>query len=185
MSDTQSQPAFHFVCTHEEATEIINKHGKFWVCNCGCREDRDGGCKRSRIDLCLMFRGDFEQTGTNRHEASLAEVKAIFAEAEDKHLVYRPFRNDNDRSLIDGICFCCDCCCEYFSNPDEICDKGKLIERTDEELCSLCGECMDVCYFKARDIEDDRMLVNRDECYGCGLCATTCPEDCIEMVARV
>jgi len=131
-----------------------------------------------------MFRGDFEQSGSNLHEASIDEVKSILDETGDKNLVSRPFRNDKDRSLIDGICFCCECCCEYFTKPDEICDKGKFIEKTDESMCNFCGDCVDVCYFKAREVEDEKLSVNRDNCYGCGLCAKVCPEECVEMAAR-
>ncbi|MFQ6031713.1 MAG: 4Fe-4S binding protein [Candidatus Zixiibacteriota bacterium] len=177
--------AFHYVCTWEEAKNIVGRYHRFWVSNCGCRENR-GGCKRSRIDLCLMFRDDIPGSGgSGRHEISQAEVEEIFLEAKNKHLVTRPYRNEENRAETDGICFCCDDCCEYFTSPDEIkCDKGDFIEETEKDKCTNCGECVEVCYFRARNLEDGELIINHKNCYGCGLCVDVCSEDCVRMVRR-
>jgi heterodisulfide reductase subunit A-like polyferredoxin len=84
----------------------------------------------------------------------------------------------------DGICFCCDDCCDYFVKPGEKCDKGDLIESTDSDRCKNCGACVEVCYFRAREVEDGRLTVEAENCYGCGLCTDVCPEACIQMVSR-
>jgi len=184
MTEPQPQPAFHFVCTHAEAIQLVDSRDNFWVCDCGCRKNT-GNCQKSRIDVCLMFRGDMEGNWSNYHRITDIEVTAILAEADFNNLVSRPFRNDKDRSIVDGICFCCDCCCEYFTKPGEICDKGKLIERTDMDLCTHCGDCVDVCYFQARDLDGGKLTLDRENCYGCGLCVGSCPEDCIEITTRI
>lgn len=173
--------SFHYVCTRNEAWELVNKHKRFWVSNCGCRESR-GKCDRSRIDVCLMFRGDIQSSGSGLREISRAEVKEIFKEAKDRHLVTRPFRNEENMVETDGICFCCDDCCEYFLNPDEKCDRGVLIEKTDLEVCRNCGLCVEVCYFKAREMHDGKLTIDRDNCYGCGLCIDVCPNDNIQLL---
>jgi Pyruvate/2-oxoacid:ferredoxin oxidoreductase delta subunit len=178
--------AFHYVCTWEEARKLVSQRQRFWVENCGCREKKPGGCQRSRMDLCLMFRGDVQvSSGSSKKEVSRAEVDEILREAKQKHLVTRPFRNENDMTETDGICFCCDDCCEYFTNPSEIkCDKGKLIERTERDICNNCGVCVGVCYFGARKMEGGELALERDSCHGCGLCVDVCPEDCLQMVSR-
>ncbi|MGB2696914.1 MAG: 4Fe-4S binding protein [Candidatus Zixiibacteriota bacterium] len=178
--------AFHYVCTREEARQLVGQYERFWVLNCGCREARKEGCSRSRIDLCLMFRSDITGSdGSGKKEISRAELEEIFQEARDKHLVTRPFRNDKDRSQTEGICFCCDDCCAYFLDPTEKCDKGELIEKTEQDNCTNCGECVEVCYFKARKMEEDKLQVDQKECYGCGLCVDVCSEGCISMVERI
>lgn len=174
--------AMHYVCTRKEARDLTNPVTRFWVSNCGCREGR-GGCKRSRMDVCLMFNENDTPSGSGKKEVSRAEVEAILKEAETKHLVTRPFRNEA-RDKVDGICFCCDDCCGYFLNKEEVCDKGPEIERTDMPRCTDCGVCADVCYFGARRMEQDRLALTRESCYGCGLCLDVCPEECIELVAR-
>ena len=50
--------AFHYVCIRDEARELIKKFNRFWVSRWGCREERGSKCRRSRIDLRLMFRDD-------------------------------------------------------------------------------------------------------------------------------
>jgi ferredoxin len=178
--------AFHYVCTLEQAHSIVGSNNRFWISNCGCREEGEG-CKRSRIDVCLQFRDDIPGGGgSGLHEVTRADVEEVLREAREKHLVVRPFRNEEDRTRTDGICFCCDDCCWYFvrEEEDEECDKGSLIETTDRERCRNCGSCLDVCYFKARILEDDELRVVRDRCYGCGLCIEICPECCIQMIER-
>ncbi len=202
------EPTFHYVCTHEEAKKKIADHDIFWVSNCGCREGKKGeegeegeeggeGCKRSRMDLCLFF-DDKEMTGTGTgwKKVDRAFVEGILKEAKEKHLVARPFHYNEDREHDQGICFCCDDCCAYFQGDEWGCDPGKYIEQTDMEACTHCGECVSVCYFKARNIVDGMLQVTREKkeggygrygcygCYGCGLCSDVCPVGCIEMVPR-
>jgi ferredoxin len=180
---SQDELHMHYVCTHDEAEKLIKSHDQFWVSNCGCREGK-GGCARSRMDVCLMFKGDIGSSGSAVKILTPAEAWDIMVEANEKHLVTRPFRDYQTKTETEGICFCCDDCCGYFLDKNEICDKGKYIENTDKDSCTLCGDCVDVCYFKAREISGDEMKVSSDDCYGCGMCAQYCPEKCIEMVGR-
>lgn len=178
---TDQTLAMHYVCTLEEARHLVSEHDEYWISNCGCREER-GQCERSRMDVCLTF-GDMVASGSDRKRSTRADVDAILHLALSHHLVTRPFRNDT-RTEVDGICFCCDDCCGYFHNPDEVCDKGSRVERTEMSECSHCGECVDICYFMARQLAEETLHVENDRCYGCGLCVSVCPEGCIEMVAR-
>ena len=178
----EKDAAFHYVCTHERARELVESHDRFWVSNCGCREGK-GNCARSRMDLCLIFAESFPGSGTGKRQVILTDVKEILREARDKHLVARPFR-DEKRSATDGICFCCDDCCGYFLDPTEKCDKGEMVESTDLMQCNNCGECVGVCYFKARRMAADHLAVDTSNCYGCGLCIEVCPEECIQLIDR-
>lgn len=174
----------HYVCTHDEAKELIKKYNKFWVSNCGCREGNEKGCQRSRIDVCLSFTESDEASGSDKKPADRVFAEGIMKEAQTKNLVTRPWRSD-DRTKTEGICFCCDDCCGYFVTPDKYaCDKGKYIEKTDMEECTDCSECEPVCYFKARKMNNGELKVDREACYGCGLCTLNCPIECITMVKR-
>jgi Pyruvate/2-oxoacid:ferredoxin oxidoreductase delta subunit len=33
-------------------------------------------------------------------------------------------------------------------------------------------------------MDDGKLVIQRDNCYGCGLCAQVCPEDCLQLVQR-
>ena len=99
-----------------------------------------------------------------------SEVKKILDETKEKHLVTRSFRDEEDMRNIGGICFCCDDCCEYFLDPEEKCDKGVYIEDTDFDDCTDCGECVEVCYFDARRMIDDRLATEQEKCYDTPRC---------------
>ncbi len=175
----------HHVCTRAEAREILDRLGqdRFWVYNCGCRDSR-GTCARSRHDVCLGFEPWRSQEEPNARITTRAGAEELLREAEAKHLVMRPFR-DKDLGHLVGFCICCDDCCHYFQEPDaEPCEKGALVERTDESACTDCGDCAQVCFFGARKMDDGRLVLEHESCYGCGLCLDACPAGCIEMVVR-
>jgi len=171
----------HYVCTLDEARAIADRHERFWVSVCGCRESR-GGCARSRADVCLQLREKTAATGPDTKEVDRDFVEDIFAEALEKRLVPRPFRDA--RGKTEGICFCCDDCCSYFTTiGNEKCDTGKMIESTNVAICMNCGTCGDACYFGAR-VLDGELRIDRKKCYGCGLCVESCPEKCIKMIKK-
>jgi NAD-dependent dihydropyrimidine dehydrogenase PreA subunit len=179
----------HYVATRDEAYKISKGYPKYWVSNCGCREgiaeDRGTPCARSKLDVCLFWEVEDPGSGSGKKEISWSDAEELFRMAKEKHLVTRPFRSGKDKNITDGVCFCCDDCCGYFTEmDDEACDKGDLIESTNMDECIQCGNCVEVCYFKARKMDGGLLVVDRDKCFGCGLCLDVCPVDCIEMIKR-
>lgn len=51
----------------------------------------------------------------------------------------------------------------------------------DQDKCTLCGRCHDVCRFGAVDTADGKFTVNELNCEGCSYCANVCPSDAIIM----
>ena len=51
----------------------------------------------------------------------------------------------------------------------------------DEEICTNCGECKDVCRFDAIHIEDGQHRVDPISCEGCWYCSRVCPTKAISM----
>ena len=177
--------ALHYVCTGAQAREIVAGRDRFWLSACGCREARGNLCTRSRIDVCLQIHAETAASAfSDKKEITPDEVDLLLSEAETKRLVCRPFRGESDRSVTEGICFCCDDCCGYFLNRGERCDKGTLIEQTDTETCNDCGACVDACHFGARSLVDGVLALHREECFGCGLCLQACALACVEMIPR-
>ncbi len=180
---TDQNVPMHYVCTLDEAARLIRDAPGWWVEPCGCREGGEG-CQRSTHEICLLFdEGATGSTGAPR-KITREEALGLVELSRERWLVARPFRDSQTRSRTDGICFCCDDCCGYFLNADEVCDKGVEIEATDWDDCTHCGLCEPVCYFKARTMKDGSLELDRERCYGCGLCVASCPEDCITMEPR-
>ncbi len=51
----------------------------------------------------------------------------------------------------------------------------------DEELCTNCGECKDVCRFDAIHVVDGQHRVDPISCEGCWYCSRVCPTKAISM----
>ena len=52
----------------------------------------------------------------------------------------------------------------------------------DEEKCTRCRECVDVCRFGAiAEKEDEEIFFGPISCEGCGVCSFVCPADAIKM----
>ncbi len=89
------------------------------------------------------------------------------------------------------ICSCCPCCCIATSLPS----MGKPLKKTvgrafakmpgvdisiNEEACTGCGKCAEVCMFAGITLEGD-MAVFNEECRACGRCAENCPSDALQL----
>lgn len=68
------------------------------------------------------------------------------------------------------------------------------IERTEEvylpnpkvdlDKCNFCGECAEICNFKAIVVVKENILTFAELCHGCGGCTLICPEDAISEVPK-
>jgi MinD superfamily P-loop ATPase len=61
---------------------------------------------------------------------------------------------------------------------------GTLIPRVDEDECSLCGRCGEICQYSAIVCLGKKVLVFPELCHACGGCCLVCPEDAIAEVPR-
>ena len=58
------------------------------------------------------------------------------------------------------------------------------VPRVDEEKCTHCGKCAEVCVYHAIAVLKERVLVFAELCHGCGACSYLCPEDAIAEEGR-
>jgi MinD superfamily P-loop ATPase len=58
------------------------------------------------------------------------------------------------------------------------------IPRVDEEKCTHCGKCAEVCAYNAIAAMKKKVLVFPELCHGCGACSYLCPEDAISEVGK-
>jgi len=49
----------------------------------------------------------------------------------------------------------------------------------DEDLCVLCGRCIDVCFYGALRMDSEKVTVG--DCRGCGVCTCVCPQGAISF----
>ncbi|NLA74173.1 MAG: 4Fe-4S binding protein, partial [Deltaproteobacteria bacterium] len=58
------------------------------------------------------------------------------------------------------------------------------VPQIDEDKCTLCGKCSEICQFKAIVRIADTMLTFTDLCHSCGGCVEVCPEGAITETGR-
>lgn len=54
----------------------------------------------------------------------------------------------------------------------------------DEELCTYCGACSELCQFKAISVMGDLIMTFPEMCHGCGGCMAICPEKAVTTGQR-
>jgi len=58
------------------------------------------------------------------------------------------------------------------------------IPKVDEEKCTYCGKCAEVCAYNAIAVMKQKVLVFPELCHGCGACSYLCPEKAISETAN-
>jgi ferredoxin len=182
-----NETKIHCVCRYQEALRIIGIKETFWVADCKCKVANN--CKKSHIQTCIYFKEGMSKNKSNPKKLSKNEIIELLDYAKKTPLVIRHYRDFtqnkeyNDKDII-GFCLCCDCCCEFFHTRQGECETGFFIEQTDLNLCVRCGKCIDICYFNARLLDDNGLIIDKNRCSGCGACVYFCPVNCISMVER-
>lgn len=100
------------------------------------------------------------------------------------------FRNDEMNQFME-ICFCCPCCCVALNLSH---NATRDVKRrfspagwtavVNHDACTGCKHCLDTycpqdaIHYRA---SDGKMVVDQENCVGCGICRTHCPEGAIDI----
>lgn len=58
------------------------------------------------------------------------------------------------------------------------------VPEVDEEKCTLCGKCAEICQFKSIVVIGETVLTFPELCHSCGGCLEVCPEKAITEIGR-
>jgi len=170
---------------------VIRKARLIAVAHCPCRISfrlAGKGCDHP-TEVCIKF-NDMARYVIDKglaREISKEEAMEIVKKAEEVGLVHFV---DNAEGEIQHNCNCCGCACWNVGTirrrkiPRDVLMATYFIRTTDEDLCTGCGQCVDICPVQAVKMEDDHPVVEMDWCIGCGVCATVCPTEAVQIVIR-
>ncbi len=120
----------------------------------------------------------------NLVKVSKSEIRQLLEECDERGLVHQLIFFPNP-SFYYVICNCCPCCCvvmnKYLKSGSPQMVKSDFIAYTDLMLCNNCGICKGLCNFGARKLIRNKFTFFPDNCFGCGLCVSKCPENAITL----
>jgi Pyruvate/2-oxoacid:ferredoxin oxidoreductase delta subunit len=176
----------------QQIRELIEKYDDIAVGNCYCRNHQEflgNPCKMIEITPSCMTLGKSARHTSNHGFSKLvskAEALEILKKCEDAGLVHKAYHKYGNSSAEEvAICNCCNCCCmtarDCLIFP--VVNETNYLASIDEDLCTGCATCVDLCYNKAIELNDDGKAEREEEfCVGCGVCAYHCPESAISLV---
>jgi NAD-dependent dihydropyrimidine dehydrogenase PreA subunit len=178
-----------------EVEEMIDAATDIIVQPCDCR--RLGQNCDLPVETCIWLDESAREAldrGQGRR-LTATEAKELIRKADKQGLMHTADSEWQSHGL-QAICNCCACDCYPFRAAEELGSKGvwpksRYIAKYDSSLCSTCGTCLERCHFEAFFYLDptgngDRTPLEAvgydpEKCWGCGLCANTCPENAIQM----
>lgn len=172
---------------------ILDRYDHFGIAACQCRllQKLNGNDCGRMLEVCTVV-GDYVPTMVERgflKSVSKKDVLAIKAAAEKEGLVTWMV-NEESGKYTSALCSCCGCCCGALRTVTEFNAPGLIapphfMPRIDEEKCTLCESCAQVCPMGALIMtgegDESRLIHKTERCIGCGLCAVACPTDALEM----
>ncbi len=175
---------------YERVSSIIETGQSFMVNQCICKKEQgllDNRCDKP-LEVCMAIApipGVFEDSPVGR-VISKAEAYEVLRRSEEAALVHLTW---NVQSGHYFICNCCGCCCGVLRSinelgiPDAV--NSHYYAEIDPEECAACGTCKDErCQVNAIEEGEDAYRVIKERCIGCGLCASTCPSEAIQMIRK-
>jgi dissimilatory sulfite reductase (desulfoviridin) alpha/beta subunit len=142
------------------------------------------------MDVCLIIGEPFASFTVEHHPNRSRWInqeralEILQAEHERGH-VHHAFFKDAMLGRFYAICNCCSCCCgamQAWNNGTPMLASSGYVSRVDENLCTGCGACVDVCQFHALEMMDDKVHVNEERCMGCGVCVSKCEHEAYRLV---
>ena len=183
-------PAGVEIHPYDRVSEYISQADYIAVSICYCRHHGEllgNPCDKPK-DVCMSFGPNakfLDERGFGRR-VSREEALDILDRSEEAGLVHC---SSNIGKYIDFICNCCGCHCGILQSIKNaaipsMAAVSSFIMTVDEDKCTGCEACVDVCQMDALTMEGDTVVRSRERCIGCGICMSVCPTDALKLEPR-
>ncbi len=180
------------VLDYERASAIIGDASHLGVGLCYCRHKMEhvGKACEAPLELCLSLNAAAETLIRQDVVRPIDRVEGLdlLAEAYEHDLVQFA---ENVRQGVNFICNCCRCCCETMIAARRFAvlrpvHTTRFMPVLDEQACSGCGRCTEVCPVEAmrQELPGVAPVVDRSVCIGCGVCSRSCGRRAILLTVR-
>ena len=180
------------VLDFERASAIIGDASHLGVGLCYCRHKMEhvGKACEAPLELCLSLNAAAETLIRQGVVRPIDRVEGLdlLAEAYEHDLVQFA---ENVRQGVNFICNCCRCCCETMIAARRFAvlrpvHTTRFMPVLDEQACSGCGRCTEVCPVEAmtQELPGVAPVVDRSVCIGCGVCSRSCARRAILLTVR-
>jgi len=185
-------PEQHAVFPFEMMEVLIQRVNVIALVHCPCRATTQLiGKKRCDhpLEACIKYDDLAEyliEKGIGR-EITKREAMDVIKKSEEAGLVHLV---DNAREGIKHTCNCCGCCCWSVGTirrkkiPRDVLMATYFIRETDQERCTGCGQCVEICPVRVIRMEGEFPVIDKEWCIGCGVCAVPCPASAVRLVRK-
>jgi NAD-dependent dihydropyrimidine dehydrogenase PreA subunit/predicted transcriptional regulator len=186
------EPDSHAVFPFEMMEEVIKKVKLIALVHCPCRATAHLiGKKRCDhpLENCIKYDelAEYLIEKDIGREITKKEALEVIRKSEEAGLVHLV---DNAREGIKHTCNCCGCCCWSVGTikrkkiPRDVLMATYFLRETDQDRCTGCGQCVEICPVNVVKMEGDFPVIDKDWCIGCGVCAVPCPASAVRLVRR-
>ena len=177
------------ILPEESVSDLLSGKKAWAVVDCICRKQQSllgQGCEHP-LKVCLVMSDtpDVFQGQKGMEVLDLEGALGILDQAAKAGLVHTI---SNQKKDISYVCNCCTCGCGLLRGIAEahianVVARSAYVATVDEDLCTTCGTCEDLCQFDAINVTG-MAEINQDICVGCGVCAKSCPSQAISLSQR-
>jgi ferredoxin len=183
------------VIPYKYATRIIFQEPEYIaVMDCPCKKSTKNPC--TPVNCCIAVGKGIASFWLehckkyNARRISQHEALNIVKEYRKNGHITQAFFKVATGGSTGVICNCCPKCCVSL-------EATKLAKKIDKnlsmnaasgyevihnnDLCRLCGRCVEICPFNAIEIKGNTRIFMRDDCLGCGLCVEHCTEGALSL----
>jgi len=168
-----------------QAIHYLQEASALALIDCICRTTFNRCDKPRKVCLALGEQAEFFIDRGIGKEINIQRGKEILGTAEENSLVH----SINNKENPNFLCNCCECCCVFVQALKKLgilssIGRSGFFALLDEELCNQCRICVDKCIFGAISDENESFKFDEDKCFGCGLCAYSCPQEAVKLILK-
>jgi len=159
------------------------------VYECSCRHARENPCQPTQV--CMVVGQPFvdfilEHNPKSSRKLTQTEALELLQSKHERGHLHTAWFKDACMDRFYSICNCCKCCCggiEAMVKYDiPLMASSGYVAQLDNDICTACGTCIDVCPFSALSENEICVAVDWERCMGCGICVELCPNEAISLV---